>query len=142
MPEAPARDPISTDACAPIATPVARSLRSFRLDSQRQIARIARASESLNGTLASSDAEALVNRFQWTKAVDELPREIVIELNTNRRSSPIYWPGRHLKIERNAPADDRDLDQAARRSVGSGRSASDDRRRGRSIGMRDALPAD
>jgi radical SAM protein with 4Fe4S-binding SPASM domain len=104
MPEAPARDPISTEACAPIATPVARSPRSFRLDSQRQIARIARASEPLNGTLASSDAEALVNRFQWTKVVDELPREIVIELNTNRRSSPIYWPGNHLKIERNAPA--------------------------------------
>lgn len=104
MPEAPARDPISTDACAPIATPIARSPRSFRLDSQRQIARISHASESLNGTLASSDAEALVNRFQWSKQVDELPREIVIELNTSRKSSPIYWPGRHVKIERKSPA--------------------------------------
>ena len=104
MPEAPTRDPISTDTCAPIARPVARSSRSFRLDSQRQVARITRASESLNGTLASSDAEALVNRFQWNKGVDELPREIVIELNTCRASSPIYWPGKHLKIERNPPA--------------------------------------
>lgn len=104
MPEAPTRDPISTDACAPIATSVARSPRSFRLDSQRQIARIARAGESLNGTLASSDAEALVNRMQWSKEVDELPREIVIELNTNRRCSPIYWPGKYLEVQRNAAA--------------------------------------
>ncbi|CAN5535501.1 hypothetical protein BH09PLA1_BH09PLA1_17030 [soil metagenome] len=104
MPEAPARDPISTDACAPIATPIARSARSFRLDSHRQIVRINHASASLNGTLAASDAEAIVNRFSWTKHVDEFPREIVIELNTNRRSAPIYWPGRYQQIERQQAA--------------------------------------
>ena len=101
MPDAPTRDPIGTDACVPVPTPVARSVQNFRLDSQRQIARIAQASESLNGTLVASEAEELVNRLRWSRDADDLPREITIELNTTRQSSPVFWPGAHLRLERN-----------------------------------------
>jgi MoaA/NifB/PqqE/SkfB family radical SAM enzyme len=31
---------------------------------------------------------------------DPLPREVVLELNTTRLSRPIFWPGRHLDIQR------------------------------------------
>jgi MoaA/NifB/PqqE/SkfB family radical SAM enzyme len=32
--------------------------------------------------------------------VDALPREIVLELNTRRNTSPIFWAGTQLKIDR------------------------------------------
>lgn len=100
MPDQPQRDPIGTDACVPVATLVARTVHSFRLDSERQIRRVALASIGLNGTLADSDAEEIAQRFDWPSKSDELPRELKIELNTTRRSAPIFWPGKHLKIER------------------------------------------
>ena len=100
MPDQPMRDPIGTDACVPVATIVARSGRSFRLDSERQIRRISLASSSLNGTLATSEAEELAQRMQWSGEVDDLPREITIELNTTRRSRPIFAPATHLKLDR------------------------------------------
>lgn len=100
MPDQPMRDPIGTDACVPVATPVARSLRSFRLDSERQIRRIGIATVDLNGTLASTAAEELVHRIQWSNEVDELPREITIELNAQRRSRPVFAATTHLKIDR------------------------------------------
>jgi hypothetical protein len=100
MPDQPMRDPIGTDACVPLATPVARSLRSFRLDSERQIRRIGIATVELNGTLSSTAAEELVHRLQWSNDVDELPREITIELNTQRRSKPIFAATTHLRINR------------------------------------------
>jgi MoaA/NifB/PqqE/SkfB family radical SAM enzyme len=100
MPEQPMRDPIGTDACVPLASGVARSLRSFRLDSDRQIQRIGAATVDLNGTLASTEAEELVHRLQWSHEVDALPREITIELNTQRRSKPIFAASTHLNLNR------------------------------------------
>lgn len=100
MPEAPARDPIGSEMCFPIATPIARSSRSFKLDSQRQVQRIAHASQSLNGTLMGSDSQQVVQRMQWATEIDELPREITIELNTARLSKPIFSPVKHLPIAR------------------------------------------
>jgi hypothetical protein len=100
MPEQPMRDPLGTDACVPVATNVARSTRNFRLDSERQIRRLSLASSSLNGTLATSEAEELVHRLRWASEVDDLPREITIELNTDRRSRPIFLPSTHLKLDR------------------------------------------
>lgn len=94
------KEPIATDACAPVPTPVARSRDRFTLDSDRQAARIAGATEPLNGQLAASRAEELVQRMGASDTVDVLPREIVLELNTTRASKPVFWPGELLAIER------------------------------------------
>jgi MoaA/NifB/PqqE/SkfB family radical SAM enzyme len=32
--------------------------------------------------------------------VDDLPREVTVEINTNRATKPIYWPGRYLDVAR------------------------------------------
>ena len=100
LPDQPVRDPISGDGCVPVPARVARTTRSFKLDSDRQVARVAKASVSLNGELLASDAEALVHRLSWSNEVDPLPREIVVELNTKRATNAVYWPGRHHRIER------------------------------------------
>ncbi len=102
LPEQPMRDPISGESCYPVPTPVARTTRSFRLDSDRQITRLTEAAISLNGELVKSDSEELLNRLAWTGDFDSLPREIVLEINTNRATSPIFWPGQFARIERAA----------------------------------------
>lgn len=94
------KEPLATDACAPCPTPVARTTHRFTLDSDRQAARIAAATESLNGQLIASGAEELVRRVSNGRHVDPLPREIVLELNTTRSTRPIFWPGRSLAITR------------------------------------------
>ncbi len=99
-PDQPARDPIGADSCAPVPTPVARTLHRFRLDSERQVARITEAFVTLNGHLASTNAEELVSRFNSRTDIDPLPREVVIELNTTRRSKPIYRPSQLLAARR------------------------------------------
>jgi organic radical activating enzyme len=100
MPDQPVRDPIGGDGCVPVPARIARTTRSFKLDSDRQVARIAEASISLNGELLASGAEALIHRLSWSNEVDPLPREIVLELNTDRASSPLFSPRRHRTIER------------------------------------------
>ncbi|MGH7179614.1 MAG: radical SAM protein, partial [Tepidisphaeraceae bacterium] len=100
LPDRPVPDPITSTACVPVATSVARCPRSLRLDSARQIDRISSAAASLNGDLRTSDSEALVGHIMRAPAIDSAPREIVLELNTTRRTSPIYWPGKHLPIQR------------------------------------------
>jgi radical SAM protein with 4Fe4S-binding SPASM domain len=102
LPDQPMRDPLSGDGCIPVATPVARTTRSFRLDSERQIQRMTDAATHLNGELVATDAEDLLHRLNWTPEVDSLPREVVLELNTNRNTSPIFWPGRFHSIQRPA----------------------------------------
>jgi spiro-SPASM protein len=94
------KEPIATDACVAIATPVARSRDRFTLDSDRQVARIAAATESLNGQLLGSGAEDLVRRMSAWQGGDALPREVVLELNTARSTRPIFWPGGTLAIDR------------------------------------------
>jgi hypothetical protein len=110
LPEQPVRDPIGGDGCVAVPAPVARTTHHFKLDSDRQINRIAQAAVNLNGELLQSDAEELLRRLDWSREVDTLPREIVLELNTRRNSSPIYWPGKQLKIDR----PDMSLELAAR----------------------------
>lgn len=100
LPEQPIRDPIGSESCVPIPTPVARSTRTFRLDSDRQIEKLTTASVHLNGELVKSDAEDLINRLRWIGGVDPTPREVVLELNTDRATSPIYWPGKFQPIGR------------------------------------------
>jgi hypothetical protein len=91
-PDQPVRDPIASEACLSVPTIVARTTRNFRLDSDRQIARLTEAFVTLNGQLISSGAEELVRQLTARKEIDPLPREVVVELNTDRVSSPIYRP--------------------------------------------------
>jgi hypothetical protein len=100
LPDQPIRDPISGEGCLPVPASIARTTRSFKMNSDRQIARITEAAVDLNGELQSSDAQTLLHRFQWANQLDPLPREVVLELTTRRLSSPIYSPVRHHKFDR------------------------------------------
>ena len=102
LPDQPVRDPIGSEGCVPVPAAISRTTHNFRFDSQRQIDRFSRASANLNGQLISSNAEELMNRLNWSTDVDPLPREIVMEVNTIRSTSPIFWPGKHQPIERPA----------------------------------------
>jgi hypothetical protein len=99
-PDESAKDPIGGDGCTAIPTPAARTTRRFKIDSDRQHARIALATEPLNGQLITTGAEGIVRRVETTTLHDDLPREVRLELNTNRATSPIFWPGKHLSISR------------------------------------------
>lgn len=100
QPDHPVRDPIAGDGCLPVPASIARTTRSFKLDSQRQISRITRASVDLNGQLLASDAEELVRRLTWSPNVDDLPRDVVLELTTRRLCRPVFAAGTHQAIER------------------------------------------
>ncbi|HEY1922196.1 MAG TPA: radical SAM protein [Tepidisphaeraceae bacterium] len=99
-PDLPVHDPISKPSCAPIPTPLARTLHRFTLDSERQIDRIAKATVHLNGQLISTEAEQLVRFLDSSPETAELPREVVLELNVRRATRPMYSPSSHLKFDR------------------------------------------
>jgi radical SAM family protein/iron-sulfur cluster protein len=92
MPDQPARDPIGGEGCVAVPTPIARTTRRFKLDSQRQIDRITSAAVSLNGTLVTSSGQELLNRLEAHANPDLLPRDVTLELTTRRDSSPIFLP--------------------------------------------------
>jgi hypothetical protein len=94
-PDAPHRDPIADPACAPIPVPLARTTRRFSLDSARQIARLSGATAGLNGQLLASDALQLLKLLEAGDAPDQRPRELVMELTTDRLAHPIYRAGAH-----------------------------------------------
>jgi len=101
------REMLAGDACAPTPTLAARSVHCFTLASERQIRRLESATSALNGHLESAGAERIVecvtgHQQSSSEAVDALPREVVLELNTRRASRPIYWPGRYQDITRPA----------------------------------------
>lgn len=98
--EQPGKEPLATDVCVAVPTPVARSRDRFTLDSDRQVRRLSCAVESLNGQLLGSGAEDLVRRVAAGQSPDPLPREVVLELNTSRSTRPIFWPGSTLQIDR------------------------------------------
>jgi MoaA/NifB/PqqE/SkfB family radical SAM enzyme len=100
VPDQPVRDPTSGDGCVPVPARLARTTRSFKLDTDRQVARLAEASVSLNGELIGSSAEALLHRLSWSGEVDPLPREVVFELTTRRASKPIFSPLHVAQIDR------------------------------------------
>ena len=100
LPDEPMRDPIAGDGCAPVPTPVARTTYGFKLDSDRQLQRVSAATVPLNGQLIRSEAEELVRRMAGSEEVDDLPREVTLEINTDRATKPIYWPGRYLDVAR------------------------------------------
>jgi hypothetical protein len=99
-PDLPVHDPISKPSCAPIPTTLARTLHRFTLDSERQIDRITQATVHLNGQLISTEAEQLVRFLDASPETPELPREIVLELNTRRATRPMYSPSSHIQFDR------------------------------------------
>ena len=109
-PDQSSREPIAAANCLNIAAPIARTVHRFTLDNDRQVARINAATESLNGQLISSGAEELVRRSHATSHFGQLPREIVLELNTKRASRPIFWPGQAANTQR----EDLAVEQVAR----------------------------
>lgn len=100
LPDQVSREPLAGDSCAPIPTPVARTTQRFKLDSDRQVARLSAATISLNGQLISSGAEELVRRIHAADSIDPLPREVTLELNTARATRPIWWAGSYHTINR------------------------------------------
>jgi hypothetical protein len=103
MPSDPRRDPASDVSCASVPTPVARTLHRFTLDSDRQLCRAARATASLNGDLPQTSAEQLVAQFDALgdlASLDSLPREVVLELNVERQTRPIFSPASQLELSR------------------------------------------
>jgi hypothetical protein len=82
------------DGALPLPTTVSHARESLKLDSNRQIWRITNAMVALNGQLIGSDAEAIVARLSAENYPDPLPRDIVLELTTERATRPIYRPGR------------------------------------------------
>jgi hypothetical protein len=98
-PDMPGRDPIGNEPCAPVPASIARTVHRFTLDSHRQIHRIEGATTSLNGQLQHTEAEQLVARLAAI-GPDPLPRDIVLEINTTRRTRPVFSPSAHLAINR------------------------------------------
>ena len=100
LPSAPMLDPVTSDACVETPLPVSRTIDRFTLDSQRQIDRIEQATQSLNGTLITSESLSIVSRAITVPASGKFPRELVIELTARRATRPIFNPATHLKIDR------------------------------------------
>ena len=97
LPEHPTRDPLGSQGCVDLPVTVKRAAQSFRFDSERQIDRLTAAMEPLNGQLRTADAATIVAMRSQAESLDRLPREIVLELNTDRRSRAIF---RHATIQR------------------------------------------
>ena len=93
LPDQPLRDPIAGDGCVDLPIAVKRSGDSFRFASQRQTERLTAAMKPPNGQLRSADAATIIETFATTHVIDRFPREIVLELNTDRRAHPIFRPG-------------------------------------------------
>lgn len=99
-PDAPRHDPISDPACVPVPVALARTTRRFTLDSARQIAAMEKATAHLNGQLIATESLSLLAAIEAVDHADELPREIVLELNTDRATDAIFRATKRLSIQR------------------------------------------
>lgn len=81
---------IECDGELPLHPSVQRAHASFKLDSARQIWRVTNAMVALNGQLIKSESEAIVSRMGLETYPDPLPRDIVLELCTERATRPIF----------------------------------------------------
>jgi hypothetical protein len=99
-PDLPGLDPVTNDMCLAVPAVIARTLHRFALDSDRQVRRFEAATADLNGHLMVSDAEKLVAVLDAYPPVDPYPREVVLEVTTQRASKPIFAAGTHLELGR------------------------------------------
>jgi hypothetical protein len=87
---------VASDGALPLPSAITRAHGSFKLDSHRQIWRITNAMVVLNGSLIKSESEALVTRLGQEAYPDPLPRDIVLELTTERLTRPMFQPARQI----------------------------------------------
>ncbi len=92
LPDVYGGDPIATPACAPAPTPACRTLRRFTLDSDQDIHRLERLTAPLNGTLLRTGAERLVALADADTDLPPLPRDLRLELTTQRATRAIFRP--------------------------------------------------
>jgi hypothetical protein len=96
---------IIVDGALPLPAAVTRAPGSFKLDSHRQVWRITNAMVALNGQLIGSEAEAIVSRLSAEDYPDPLPRDIVLELTTERTTSPTFGRSRTSQSMRQMKTD-------------------------------------
>lgn len=94
MPEQPMLDPVGGEGCVSVPASVSRTRESFLIDSDRRARRFTAAAHPLNGQLMTTGAEELARRLSAEPADDAPPRDVTIELNTTRSTTPIYLPVR------------------------------------------------
>lgn len=82
-PDRPVHDPLAKEPAVQVSARTARSLDRLTFDSSRQLRR-------LSLTQAGEATDAVLERLQSDAALDAMPREIVIELNTDRATAPVY----------------------------------------------------
>jgi hypothetical protein len=85
-------EPSEFDDALPLSPLISQCAASFRFDSQRQIARLTHAMIPLNGTLVRSHAETIITRLAEEASSDPFPRDIVLELTTDRWTRPAFIP--------------------------------------------------
>ena len=99
MPDAPIPDPITSDACIEVPLALSRTRERLLLDSDRALRHVDAATVSLNGTLATSNCQTIIERLQATTQPTP-PREVTIEITTRRATRPVFAATTHLSIER------------------------------------------
>jgi MoaA/NifB/PqqE/SkfB family radical SAM enzyme len=82
-----------------VPTTVARSTDRFDLDSNNYVGHVECWTAAINGRLLDAGAQELVSAAASSPARAS-PRDVILELNTNRATRPIFWPGRHFEIIR------------------------------------------
>ncbi len=100
LPDAPVLDPVTSDACIELPLTLTRAVDRFVLDSDRQICRIDCATQPLNGTLATSAAQTIVEQMRSVRPAHDFPREIAIEITTRRATRPTFAAGSHIEVSR------------------------------------------
>lgn len=93
-PDRPVHDPLSKEFAVPVTPRVARSLTRTMVDSERQSRRLSLVQ------LEDQDAEGIISQLQHEPSLDAMPREVVIELNTQRSTSPAFSVLSKTKIDR------------------------------------------
>ncbi len=110
LPASPMPDPLGGDACVSVAASLARTAHRFMLDSDRQIASMERHALPLNphcgddaaGHLGST--ELMVERFSRDETVYRSPRDVSLEINVERHSTPIFLPSQKISRSPLPPA--------------------------------------
>jgi hypothetical protein len=83
-PDRPVHDPLSKEFAVSTTPRVARSLTWIMVDSDRQARRLSLLQAD------DLDADGLVEQIQRDASLDAMPREVVIELNTERATTPAF----------------------------------------------------
>lgn len=87
-PDRPQHDPIAKEVAVPVSTRIARSLSRITIDSDRQVARMS--------LLQASEVEEYAGALDpLRRTLDRMPRDVVVELITDRQTRPAFSPIAH-----------------------------------------------